>query len=164
MNPLIAYLWPPFAVALLCGVIAGALWLRRERQGFVVAGALAAFAGAAVWHGPLGASERFTAVVENHAAVALADFEMTQVQAQLQRRPLTRQLALRGTADDFQRSELVRILSSIPGVSSATWSSGARAVPLIAQALLAAAVGFLLGLLLAYLVELRRRHNAQWRW
>jgi hypothetical protein len=30
--------------------------------------------------------------------------------------------------------------------------------------MIASLLGFLLGLLLAYLVELRRRYNAQWNW
>jgi hypothetical protein len=37
-------------------------------------------------------------------------------------------------------------------------------VPLIAEGAAVAVLGFLLGLLLAYLVELRRRYNAQYNW
>jgi hypothetical protein len=77
--------------------------------------------------------------------------------------PLTRRVELSGPADDFQRSELARLMDEIPGVSGATWSSG-RGIPLIAEGLAVTLLGFLLGLLLAYLVELRRRHNAQWNW
>ena len=36
--------------------------------------------------------------------------------------------------------------------------------PLIAEGTGASLLGFLIGLLLAYLVELRRRYNAQWNW
>jgi hypothetical protein len=35
---------------------------------------------------------------------------------------------------------------------------------LIAEGGIAAILGFLLGLLVAYLMELRRRFNAQWNW
>jgi hypothetical protein len=35
---------------------------------------------------------------------------------------------------------------------------------LILEGTAVAIVGFLLGLVLAYLVELRRRYNAQWNW
>jgi membrane associated rhomboid family serine protease len=35
---------------------------------------------------------------------------------------------------------------------------------LIAEGLAAAIVGFLIGAVLAYVVELRRRYNAQWTW
>ena len=37
-------------------------------------------------------------------------------------------------------------------------------IPLIAEILLLALSGFALGSLLAYLIELRRRANANWRW
>ena len=37
-------------------------------------------------------------------------------------------------------------------------------MPLVAEACLLSLVGFSLGLLLAYLIELRRRANAEWRW
>ena len=37
-------------------------------------------------------------------------------------------------------------------------------IPLIAEAALLALVGYGLGMLLMYLMELRRRANAQWRW
>lgn len=37
-------------------------------------------------------------------------------------------------------------------------------MPLVLEACILALVGFSLGLLLAYLIELRRRNNAQWRW
>jgi len=37
-------------------------------------------------------------------------------------------------------------------------------IPLFLEACLMSAGGFLVGLLLAYLVELRRRANAEWRW
>jgi hypothetical protein len=70
---------------------------------------------------------------------------------------------LSGRADDVQRSELVRIIGSIPGVSRATWS-GSGGTPLIAEGAGASLLGFLIGLVLAYLVELRRRYNAQWNW
>jgi hypothetical protein len=55
-------------------------------------------------------------------------------------------------------------MSTLPGVGRATWSPQDRALPLIAEAALTALVGYLLGLLLAYLVALRRRYNAQWKW
>ena len=37
-------------------------------------------------------------------------------------------------------------------------------MPLLVEAELVTLVGFGLGLLVAYLVELRRRANADWRW
>ena len=92
---------------------------------------------------------------------------MTEVQARLERGPLTRRLILSGPADDFQRSELVRIMDGIPGVADARWAAAASrggSLPLIVEAMLYALVGFGLGLLAAYFAELRRRANAEWRW
>jgi len=85
------------------------------------------------------------------------------VEAQLHRAPLSRRLLLSGPADDFQRSELVRIMSDVPGVGRATWDQSSG-IPLMVESAALSLLGFLGGLLLAYLVELRRRYNAQWRW
>lgn len=37
-------------------------------------------------------------------------------------------------------------------------------MPLVAEVLLLALAGFALGAVLAYLIELRRRAQAEWRW
>jgi hypothetical protein len=88
---------------------------------------------------------------------------MTQLSAHLHRGPLSRTLVLSGPADDFQRSELLRIMNLLAGVRDVSWSNRGG-VPLFAESAVAALLGFLFGLLLAYLIELRRRHNAQWNW
>ncbi len=85
------------------------------------------------------------------------------VTGHLHRDPLTRDVFLSGPADDFQRSELVRLMNQVPGVAETSWSNRSRA-PLIVEGLGVAALGFLFGLLLAYLFELRRRYNTQWNW
>ncbi len=159
-----AYFWPIAAAGLLLGGIAASAWLRRGRRLFLAAGVLVAAGAVALWHGPLGASERFVTNVEKQARATLDAYEMTSIRATLHRRPLSRRLVLSGQADDFQRSELVRIMAGLPGVSSATWSSRSAGMPLLVESELVAGLGFLLGLMLAYLVELRRRHNAQWKW
>ena len=163
MNVFLNYFWPVAALGLVIGAIVGTIAFRRQRQFLIAAGVALTLAGAALWHWPLGAADRLTTKVESIAVFVLGDWEMSQVQARLHRRPLTRRLILSGPADDFQRGELVRIMSTIPGVSRATWSDESG-WPLIAEGAGASLLGFLLGLLLAYLVELRRRHNAQWRW
>ena len=166
MNALWTYFWPVFAVALAIGAIAGTVAFRRPRRRTVALGCglLAAIAAAALWHGPLGAADQFSARIERGARQALDYYEMTKVTAKLQREPLSRRLILSGPADDFQHSELVRVLAQLPGVSSVNWSDKRAAVPLIGESALLAIVGFLLGLVLAYLVELHRRYNAQWKW
>jgi hypothetical protein len=163
MSPLWAYFWPVFAFGLVLGAGTGSLSFRRKRIVFVIAGLVLATAGTALWHGPVGAADRFSANVEKSAHDTVVAWEMGQVQTHLHHGPITRRLDLSGTADDFQRSELVRILSDLPGVSRATWS-GSAGMPLIVEALLVSALGFVVGLILAYVVELRRRYNAQWKW
>jgi hypothetical protein len=163
MTVLWTYFWPVVAVGLLLGAVLGSAALRRRRMSLIAIGVALAVAAAGVWHGPLGAADRFAANIDRTARAVLVDWEMGQVQARLARGPLTRRLMLSGPADDFQRGELVRIMSTIPGVTSATWSSS-RGLALIVEAGLASLAGFLVGLLLAYLVELHRRYNAQWKW
>ena len=164
MSPLWEYFWPAIGLGFAIGAILGTIAFRRRRPAIAAVALAAALGVALLWHGPLGAADRLAARIEPFARTVLVDWEMAQVQARLQRRPLSRRLLLSGPADDFQRSGLVGIMSTIPGVSAATWRPGDRGLPLAAEAALASALGFLVGLLLAYLVELRRRHNAQWKW
>jgi hypothetical protein len=158
------YFWPAIAAGVIAGVAAGLYGFRRrqERPAMLI-GALVAVAAALIWHGPLGAGERLAGAVEGKARAVLVDWEMGKVSAHLQRGPLTRRLELSGPADSFQRSSLVQLMELVPGVRSATWGKG-HARPLALEGALAALLGCLVGLLLAYLVELRRRHNAQWTW
>lgn len=157
------YFWPIFAAALVAGGVAGLIGFRRRERRVILIGAAAAVAAALLWHGPLGAADRFAVAVERNARFVLDDWEMGAVSARLQRGPLTRRLELGGPADDFQRGQLVRLMNLVPGVGSASWGK-ARALPLAGEGVGVSLLGFLLGLVLAYLVELRRRHNAQWTW
>src|SRR3982751_3483343 len=130
MNALWSYFWPVFAAGVVLGAIAATIAFRRKRNLALGAGAVVAIAAAAVWHGPLGAADHFSARVETGAQQALDYYEMAGVTAQLERNPLSRQLKLRGPADDFQRSELVRVLDQLPGVSSVSWSPKRTGLPL----------------------------------
>ncbi len=134
------------------------------RNQILALGLAAVLAETALWHGPLGAGDRLAGKIERAVRAELVEQEMHLVTARVERGPLRRRLLLSGPADDFQRSELVRIMRDIPGVSDASWSAGGWRMPLLAEAILSALVAFGLGLLLAYLVELRRRANAEWRW
>lgn len=85
---------------------------------------LAVTAGfSALWHGPLGAGEKLAHQAEADARAQLDHDEMFQVQAHLQRNPLSRRLILSGPADDFQRHELVRRLDDVPGVLDVRWDA-----------------------------------------
>ena len=163
MNAFWDYFWPVFALGAAIGLVAGWFGFRRSNRIILGAGALIALAAAAVWHGPLGGADRLTSNVEANVARRLTLYEMTQVRAGLHRDPLTRRVIMSGRANDFQRSELVRLMDDIPGVSGATWGQSGG-FPLIAEALIASVLGFLLGLLLAYAIERRRRYNAEWTW
>jgi len=160
------YFWPLFAAGLVIGVTAGLVGFRRaaeRRRQALGIGIAAAVASALLWHWPLGAGGRFAAAVEQEARFVLVDWEMGAVTARLQRGPLTRRLELLGPADRFQRGQLVRLMDLVPGVGGATWSKS-RAVPLAGEGAALSLLSFLLGLLLAYVVERRRRHNSQWTW
>lgn len=166
MNALWSYFWPAFAAGLLIGGPAGTIaFRRRSRRNVALAiGLLLSFAATALWHGPIGAADRFSTKVELNARAALDYYEMSRVTGTLHHGPLTRRLVLEGPADDFQTRELVRLLSTLPGVSEAQWSRSPAGLPLIVEGAGVGVLGFLLGLLLAYLVDLRRRYNAQWNW
>lgn len=168
MNALWSYFWPLFAVGLLIGGPAGTIaFRRRARRNLALAIGLAASLGAtALWHGPLGAADRFSTSIERQARATLDYYELPQIGGTLQRGPLTRRLILSGgqALDDWQRGEIVRLFSQLPGVSEAQLSPSPAGTPLIVEGAGVGVLGFLFGLLLAYLVDLRRRYNAQWNW
>ena len=186
MSTLLGFFWPIFAFGLIAGLAAGLVGFRRRRPATkgtfagpfpappktphrryaaLGTGIAISLAGAAIWTGPLGAADRLTSQVERQAREALDYYEMPKVTAHLHRAPLTRRLLLAGgQLDPWQRAELTRLFSQVPGVSRATWSEGDAGLPLILESLIVSVLGFLLGLLLAYLIELRRRYNAQWNW
>jgi membrane protease YdiL (CAAX protease family) len=179
------FYWPAVAIAFLAGVAAGwAAWRRRSRSSSgaptadqrkrdlrtrrrttLALGFLAAAIATGLWHGPASAGARFATAVETSARAELQRLEMPSVSARLARGPLSRRMILNGGGDDFQRTELVRIMSARPGVGTATWrANGGFSPPLVAEALLLSSVAFLLGVLLAYLLERRRRAQAEWSW
>lgn len=175
MNAFWSFFWPMIGFGLLAGVIAGLVGYRRRpgmllvayrkrRLRVPVAGGLACILAALLWTGPLGGADRFVAAVDREVHQSLVYNEMTMMQAHLHRGPLTRRIALSGPADDFQRGALAEALSALPGVSTARWDSADGGLPLVVEAAIAALLGYALGLLLAYGVELRGRYNAQWSW
>lgn len=169
MSPLMAYFWPSFAAGVVVGAIALTIIFRRGLHGLrkwlaLDVAILIAVLLSLVWSGPLGGGRQFIDSVEPAARKTLDYYEMTQVTARLGRAPLTRELILEGPADNFQRSELVRVMSQEPGVSGATWKDGNGDWPMILEGALIAIAGLLFGALLAYLFEAHRRYNAQWSW
>jgi len=166
MSVLWSYFWPCVAIGLLVGGLTGTIAFRRaaRRNMALAIGAALTLVLTASWSGPLGAADRLTTRVEHDARATLDHYEMTKIGAHLHHSPLSRHLILSGRADDFQTTELVRMMNELPGVSSAQWTEGPTGVPLLIEALVAAIAGFIFGLGLAYLNELRRHNNAQWNW
>lgn len=94
-----------------------------KRDAILALGVAAVLAETALWHGPLGASDRLAGKIERAARAELVRLEMPVVTARLERAPLRRRLVLAGPADDFQQRELARIMDSIPGVSGVRWTT-----------------------------------------
>jgi hypothetical protein len=165
VNAFWTYFWPVLSGGLIAGLFAGAFAFRpRGRRVLALAiGAAVSILLALLWHGPLGGADRFAAEVERNVRATIVYEQIPEVQGRLHHGPLTRRILLSGPADDFQREQLVEIIGEVPGVASATWSASGG-IPLIVEAGAGAILGFLFGLLLAYLRELRRRYNAQWNW
>lgn len=178
MNLLWDLYWPMITASVILGVIAGTLAFgihgnrriylsfRHRRPPTLLVGAVTTLLVGWAWHAPTGTGDHFVETTERQARQTLVDFEMEPVHAIVKRDPIRRTIILSGPADDFQRSELVRILNELPGVANVRWveSPSAFTPPLLLEAELASLISFGVGLLLAYLIELRRRSNAQWSW
>lgn len=135
----------------------------RPNLAFAI-GLAATLASALLWHGPGGAADRFVSRSERDVRQMLDYFEMTQVEGRVQRAPIARRIVYRGPADDFQRSELVRLGEELPGIGEARWSPSRSALayplPLVAEAVAMALAAFLLGLTVAAIAWYARRTPA----
>ena len=136
----------------------------RHRNRTLAAALVATIVLAIVAHGPTGRSDLFAAQIEREARAALVHYEVGFVNARLARGPLRRELQLSGPADDFQRRELVRMFGASRGVQSVRWVTPAAPgsawrfpLPLAVEIALLALTGFAVGLIIAYLIDLRRR-------
>lgn len=94
-----------------------------NRMTILAIGIAAVLAATWIWHGPLGAGERFAAGVDARARAMLDHYEMVHVEARMERGPLSRRVILSGPADDFQRREIKRMVEAQPGVGEAAWSA-----------------------------------------
>ncbi len=185
MTLLWTYYWWLFAGAVVIGALSGWRAFRpmrikgtfpsghmdqlrrnrlRHRNRTLAAALIVTLILAIAVHGPIGRSDRFAAQVEREARAVLVRFEVGFVDARLARGPLRRELQLSGPADDFQRRELVRMFSELRGVQSARWVTPAAAgsgwrfpLPLAIEIAVLALTGFAAGLIIAYLIDLRRR-------
>ena len=124
-------------------------------------GLAATVASAILWHGPGGAAERFVMRSERDVREMLTYFEMSEVEGRVQRDPVARRIFYAGPADDFQRSELVRLGEDVPGIGEARWSRPKSALtyplPLVVEAVALALASFLIGLTLSAIAWYARR-------
>jgi hypothetical protein len=167
MNAFWSYFWPPFAAGLAIGLIAGLLALRRRDRDRIIRlsiGVAAAIGAALLWHGPLGGATAFSRSIGVAIRATTVFYEIPEVSGHLHHAPLTRHVTLTGPANDFQQSELVRLMNDLPGVADTGWKDSGGGLPLIVEGSISGLLGFLLGLGVAYLVELRRRRRANRKW
>ncbi len=136
---------------------------RMGKRTLFLVGIAATLAVGALWHGPFGAGARLAARMEARTQQLLVDWDMTQVHGKVVQAPLRREVILSGKANDFQRGELKRLVGLLPGVEAVAFEGERRddPLPLVVEAELAALIGFCIGLIIAYLGELRRR-SRQW--
>lgn len=180
--------WPLLLAALLTGIVVGRIAFRlpkisddadepvktaarqrysRKRNKALWLGLAALLAGVALWHGPLGGGERFARLVEGAVAEELEWLKVPGISGRLERSPLGRTLILSGPANDFQREGFVRALSPVKGIWRIRWEdqrASGFALPLLAEVTLLALFAFALGLFFSFIVEIRRRVNAEWSW
>lgn len=132
-------------------------------------GLLLALAAAWVWHGPLGRGERLIDRLQGEAEAAVAKSELPGIKVSLHRDPLARAARLSGPANDLQReglgsqkgvSDYVR---DVEGMADVRWADeprdGRRIVPLLLETTALAALAYLIGLGLGWLLWGRRRRE-----
>ncbi len=132
-------------------------------------GLLLALAAAWLWHAPLGYGERLIDRLEAEARREVAKAELPGIKVNLSRRPLARAATLSGPANDLQREGLgsqkgvADYARNVEGISGVRWAdepgSGRRVMPLLLETLALAALAYLIGLGLGWLLWGRRRER-----
>ncbi|HEU0098675.1 MAG TPA: hypothetical protein VFQ67_07850 [Allosphingosinicella sp.] len=135
----------------------------------ILIGLVAALLIGWIWHGPLGNGRRLIDGLEAQAREQVAGAEVPGIRVALSRDPLARVAILSGPANDLQReglgsqkgiSDLVR---DVEGMASVRWTdepeSKRRVTPLLVETLALAALAYLIGLGLGWLVWGRRRRE-----
>jgi hypothetical protein len=135
----------------------------------ILIGLVAALLSGWIWHGPLGHGERLVDRLEARANEGVARSELPGIRVGFSRNPLARVATLSGPANDLQReglgsqmgiSDYVR---SVEGISSVRWTdepeAARRIIPLLLETLALAALAYLIGLGLGWLLWGRRRRE-----
>jgi hypothetical protein len=125
----------------------------------------------AAWisHGPLGRGEALIDRIESDARAAVARAELPGISVRLDRSPLSRRATLSGPANDLQReglgsqmgiSDYVR---DVEGIGTVRWADeprpDRRTLPLLLETMLLAALFYLIGLGLGWLLWGRPRRE-----
>lgn len=90
-------------------------------------GIAAALAAGLISHGPLGRGEAFVGLLEARVNEEVRTADLPGVTARLGRDPLSREVVLTGTANDFQREGMGLLpgindrIRAIPGISGLRW-------------------------------------------
>jgi hypothetical protein len=132
-----------------------------------IIGLILALLAAWVWHAPLGNGERLVGRLETEARAEVARSELPGIELNLSRAPLARVATISGPANSLQREGLGSqkgvsdYAREVDGISDVRWKdepdSGRRVMPLLLETLGLAALAYLLGLALGWLIWRRRR-------
>lgn len=132
-------------------------------------GLLVALAAAWIWHGPLGHGEALVDRLERDVRAAVDRSELPGLAVRLGRDPLDRNVTLSGPTNDLQREGLGSgegindFVREVEGIAALRWTDEPwrerRALPLLAETMILAALAYLLGLGLGALLWGRRRND-----
>ena len=130
-------------------------------------GLLVALAAAWIWHGPYGRGEALIDRLESEVRAAVARSELPGLSVSLGRDPLDRNVTLSGRTNDLQREGLGSgqgindFVREVEGIGTIRWTDEPtlerRALPLLAETMILAALAYLIGLGLGAILWGRRR-------
>ena len=128
-------------------------------------GLAVALAAAWVAYGPLGQGAAYLDTVESRAKGVVRAAGIPGVEVRMDRDPPSRTAILSGPANDFQREGIGQLpglndrVAGVAGVSTVRWDAGGGGTPLLAELLGLAALAYLIGVAIGWLVFRPRREG-----